>query len=216
RSAPASPCSGFSRPRRGHRMRWRKRWVCSCTQRTSASCSRWELPISACSAWPRTSSIPAANRFWRPSRATSSVAALRPAWSGRRMKIAAVLALLLAACSGESAGDAPDAGPDSGVAPLPDAGPFDTAAHVPFPQMPSHGGTTLPKLQLVTVTFQGYPYRSFVESFGDFVVNSQWLAAVTQDYGPLTATHLAKYALHPPPNPPDSDFAAELHASPAA
>ena len=62
--------------------------------------------------------------------------------------------------------------------------------HLPFPQMPGHGQPPLSRLQLVTVTFGDYPFRDFVESFGDFVVTSQWLAAVTQDFGPITATHL--------------------------
>jgi hypothetical protein len=69
------------------------------------------------------------------------------------------------------------------------------AAHLAFPQMPGHGQPPLARLQLVTVTFAGYPFETFVQSFGDFVVGSQWLAAVTQDFGPIAATHLAKVTL---------------------
>ena len=70
--------------------------------------------------------------------------------------------------------------------------------------MPGHGQPPLSQLQLVTVTFAGYPFQGFVESFGDFVVTSQWLAAVTQDFGPITATHLAKVNL------PASAFNSDL------
>ena len=70
--------------------------------------------------------------------------------------------------------------------------------------MPGHGQPPLSQLQLVTVTFAGYPFQDFVESFGDFVVTSQWLAAVTQDFGPITAAHLAKVKL------PASAFNSDL------
>src|SRR5207253_1518428 len=43
------------------------------------------------------------------------------------------------------------------------------SSHLAFPQMPGHGQPPLSQLQLVTVTFAGYPFRDFVESFGDFV-----------------------------------------------
>jgi len=92
-------------------------------------------------------------------------------------------------------------------------GPFKTAAHVSLPRMPSHGGAQLRNLQLVTVTFRGYPFRAFVESFGDFVVHSQWLAAATQDYGPVTATHLGKVVLDSPPGGASSDLAAVLRSN---
>ncbi len=66
--------------------------------------------------------------------------------------------------------------------------------------MPSHGVAPYRRLQLVTVTFQGYPYRAFVESFGDFVVSSRWLTAATQDFAPVQATHLGKVVLDAPPD----------------
>ena len=135
------------------------------------------------------------------------------------MKITAALSLVLAACAGTSQAGDPDAGavgetpPDSGFSGLPDAGPFATATHEPFPHMPAHGGSTLRNLQLVTVTFQGYPYRTFVESFGGFVPRSQWLATATQDFGPVTATHLGGYVLDAPPDGANSDFASVLQSS---
>jgi len=101
-----------------------------------------------------------------------------------------------------------DAGSDSGV----DAGPWTVASHLTFPQMPNHGVPSLPRLQLVTITFEGYPYRAFVESFGDFVVGSQWLKTITQDYAPIAATHLAKVVLPAPAQGANADFGAVLAA----
>jgi hypothetical protein len=37
--------------------------------------------------------------------------------------------------------------------------------------MPSHGQPPLSRLQLVTVTFAGYPFQDFVESFCDFLTD---------------------------------------------
>jgi trypsin len=77
---------------------------------------------------------------------------------------------------------------------------------IPFPQMPDNGGSTLPKLQLVTISFQGDTQwdGSFTstdaDQFGDFIVQSQWLQTVTADYrtsSPFVATHLANYVMPP-------------------
>ncbi len=97
-----------------------------------------------------------------------------------------------------------DAGTDAS-----DAGPFVTAPHQAFPQMPSHGGTAFSRLQLVTVTFQGYPFRQQAESFGDFVVGSEYLKQTTREYGLTSAVHLAKVVL-PPLTDPNPDFASIL------
>jgi hypothetical protein len=113
---------------------------------------------------------------------------------------------------GDNGGPIPDAG-DDGEATTGDAaspgdaatdgpGPapaFTTAPHLPFPRMPNHGVPPLPKLQLVTVTFAGYPYESQVQAFGDFIVGSTWLQTITQDFGPLPASHIAKLVLPAPP-----------------
>jgi hypothetical protein len=53
-----------------------------------------------------------------------------------------------------------------------------------FPRMPSHGGATLPKLQLQTVTFAGDPMKRGARQFGSFIVGSQWLQTITAEYGP--------------------------------
>jgi hypothetical protein len=66
----------------------------------------------------------------------------------------------------------------------------------PLPQVPYLGGTLLTKLQIVTVTFQGYPYEQQVQGFGDWVVSSNWLTSVGNDYGVGgNAVHLRKVVL---------------------
>lgn len=72
---------------------------------------------------------------------------------------------------------------------------------IPFPAMPKGSGSTLPQLDLVTVTFAGVlqwdgtPMTPQAQAFGDFVVGSQWLQTVTASYrssSPFSATHYAK------------------------
>jgi len=86
-------------------------------------------------------------------------------------------------------------------------------SRVPFPQMPGHGQPPLSKLQLVTITFDGYPHKDWVEAFGDYVVHSQWLDAVTQDFGPIPATHLAKVVLPSAGVTANSDFGSIVQAN---
>lgn len=102
---------------------------------------------------------------------------------------------IFSAWSGDCAGAAPGATLTMNAAHACTASFSPGVARAPFPQMPVHAGPLLPRLQLVTVTFAGYPFRSFVESFGDFVVGSQWLAAVTRGYGAFAASHLGKVVL---------------------
>src|SRR5213082_2467149 len=133
--------------------------------------------------------------------------------------------VLAAACASDvtrstphpDSGPQSDAGIDAGVPALQcfggipvgqDGGAIATAPHLAFPQMPNHGVAPFSRLQLVTVTFAGYPYRATVESFGDFVVHSQWLAAITQDYGPIAASHIAKLVLPAPAEGAQTNFAA--------
>jgi hypothetical protein len=53
--------------------------------------------------------------------------------------------------------------------------------------MADHGGPTLTRLQLVSVTTTGDPAKSIADSFGAFVVQSNWLKAVTKPFGGLTS-----------------------------
>jgi hypothetical protein len=59
-------------------------------------------------------------------------------------------------------------------------------------------GRTLPTLRLVTIVAEGDPLRDQVFAFGDALVTSEWLAAVTADYGIAptgTSQHLVGPAL---------------------
>jgi hypothetical protein len=92
---------------------------------------------------------------------------------------------------GASDGDAADAAPQAD-------GPFMTAAHGMFPQVPDHGGHVLTSPQLITVTFAGYEYEQEMQAYGDFIVASQWLTTVGADYGVGAGAHLAKVVLQDP------------------
>ena len=83
--------------------------------------------------------------------------------------------------------------------------------HDPFPQMQNHGVPPLTRVQVVTVTFAGSARRASAEAFGGFVVGSRWLQEISRDFGPVSATHLAKVVL-PAPAATD-DFAAILSAA---
>jgi hypothetical protein len=82
----------------------------------------------------------------------------------------------------------------------PDAGSAGTGHRPPEPQIPFLGGPILVNPNLVTVTFKGYPYEQQVQAFGDWVVGSQWFAAVGRDYGVgPSAVHLQKVVIADPP-----------------
>jgi hypothetical protein len=90
---------------------------------------------------------------------------------------------------GAAGGDPGGAGGDTG---------FVTAAHEPYPQM-GHGAQPLLKaVQLVTITYDGYDQKDHVEAFGDYVVQSEWLATVGADYGAGKGAHVAKVVLPGP------------------
>lgn len=68
-------------------------------------------------------------------------------------------------------------------------------AHLPFPQVTDHGGPVLDAPQLVTITFDGYRFRTDVEAYGDWIVASSWLTTVGADYGVGAGRHLHKIHL---------------------
>ena len=70
-----------------------------------------------------------------------------------------------------------------------------TSSHHAFPQVPNNGGSVLAAPDLVTITFDGYPYRADVEGYGDWLMTSSWLAAVGADYGVGKGRHLQKVHL---------------------
>jgi hypothetical protein len=86
-------------------------------------------------------------------------------------------------------GAAHDAGKDAG---------FVEAPHGAFPQVPNNGGPTLTAPKLVTITFAGYNQATTIDSFGDWVVTSDWLTTVGHDYGIGHGTHAANIVLPGP------------------
>jgi hypothetical protein len=64
-----------------------------------------------------------------------------------------------------------------------DAGSFQPAAHLPFPTVPNAGGPTMAAPELVTITYSDETHRTTLESFGAWIVKSQWLSIVGADYG---------------------------------
>jgi hypothetical protein len=121
--------------------------------------------------------------------------------SARALRVAlrvCLLAALLVGCA-RTAGMGGDGGftdPDSGGG----------GGHTPMPQLTGHSSGVITSVQLVTVTFPGYTHRAQVESFGDFVVQSQWLRSVGAEYGVGTGTHLRRVVL-PDPAPTSIDNA---------
>jgi hypothetical protein len=104
----------------------------------------------------------------------------------------AVLIALLLSCSGSAPaqGIQPPAPSDGGAGP--EAGP----AEVPLlPLVPYQGGHVIAHLKLVTITFEGFPFQADVQAFGDWIVSSEWLQTVGQEYGVGTGSHIAKLAL---------------------
>jgi hypothetical protein len=80
---------------------------------------------------------------------------------------------------------------------------FVPAAHSPFPKATKTSkSVVLQNVQLVTITFAGYPYKDQVEAFGDFVVGSNWMKTWTPEWGVGTGAHVAKVVI------PDAPAAA--------
>jgi hypothetical protein len=68
----------------------------------------------------------------------------------------------------------------------------------------SHGGPVLRSPKLVTITYANYEFRDEVEAFGDFVVRSDWLNKVGNEYGVGHGEHQA-VRLDSPEEPASSD-----------
>ncbi len=113
----------------------------------------------------------------------------------QRLVRLAFVPLLAAGCG------SPPASPDGGalddggrdLLPLPDlTTPADMAEPKPpaLPQLYKNSGTVLTDVNMVTVTFDGYPYRGAAEAFGEFVFGSKWFPAVTAEYGIKSGTHV--------------------------
>jgi hypothetical protein len=88
------------------------------------------------------------------------------------------------------ADDQDDAGSDAG-----DAGDVGS----PLPAIPNQGGPVIAAPKLVTITFPGFAYETWVESFGAFIVQSTWLTTVGADYGVGAGTHVHVTLTDTPP-----------------
>jgi hypothetical protein len=67
--------------------------------------------------------------------------------------------------------------------PGPPAGAFVSAPHDTTFYVPSKSGIVLANPELVTITWDNYPYRAQADAYGDWIVNSDWLTAVGEEYG---------------------------------
>lgn len=110
------------------------------------------------------------------------------------------LSACLGACGDNSAGPA---------AIVPDAGPFQTAPHVPMPIVYPHTGTVLSSMRLVTVTYAGYPAAADVAEFGDALVGSAWYGPIGVEYGITGASHIQHVSLGAPPASLNRDQVAQ-------
>jgi hypothetical protein len=115
-----------------------------------------------------------------------------------------VLCLLLAGCNDMTMqgmdGGTDDAGGDLG---------FQTAPHLPFPQLTLHTTPVLANAQMVTVTYQDFTFKNQVEQWGDFVINSQWMETVGKEYGVGKPTHIkAPLAMNAPASITDANIIA--------
>lgn len=109
--------------------------------------------------------------------------------------VVVVFASLIAGCGGAPPPASTDGGDDGGAVDL----GFATAPHERLPQVTTHTTPVFTTPQLVTITFDGYPFKDTVERLGDFYAGSSWLAAVGAEYGVTSVTHAAKVSLGPAP-----------------
>jgi hypothetical protein len=84
-----------------------------------------------------------------------------------------------------------------GCSPTPSgqANAFATAAHVPYPQIPTGGGPTLGSAQVVTVSFAGDAHSADLTTFVDWMCQSQWPSVVGAEYGVGSVAHRADIVL---------------------
>src|SRR5580698_4726866 len=85
-----------------------------------------------------------------------------------------------AATSGGTGGTTPSSSSTGGGS---DGGPFETAAHSPFPVLPPNDSSEILMPRLVVIVGPGDPLADQLFSFGDTLVESAWFKAVGHDYG---------------------------------
>jgi hypothetical protein len=125
-----------------------------------------------------------------------------------RAHIVSGLAAGLCACGGP---DVTPPGPGITFAPPP---AWVVGPHGALPQVPNNNGPILKNVDLVTVTFANDPQACTDNAFADFVVSSNWLSIVGQDYGVGRGQHVGSNVLTlncpPPTSLNDSDIQATL------
>jgi hypothetical protein len=93
-------------------------------------------------------------------------------------------------------------------------GAFTPAPHAPLAQMPQNGGQApLANVHFVTVSFSDTPADGDIQTFGDWLVTSDWWATVGADYGVGAGTH--EHVVLPDATPAsviDAEFAAYVDA----
>ena len=95
----------------------------------------------------------------------------------------------------------PDLSPPADLLPLPPP---------TLPQAVPHAGTILKNVQLVTISWSDYSFAPLAESFGDFIVKSNWYKTVGEEYGVGPGKHLKPVEL--PERTPPSITDTQLRA----
>jgi hypothetical protein len=92
--------------------------------------------------------------------------------------------------------------------------PYETAAHAPYPQIPTGGGPTLASATVVTVSFAGDSQSAALAAFVEWISQSGWLGRVLSEYGALGVAHGADVGLTDgaPPSLTDGDVQTLLAA----
>jgi hypothetical protein len=72
---------------------------------------------------------------------------------------------------------------------------FETAAHAPYPQIPTGGGPTLASATVVTVTFAGDGQSAALAAFVEWISQSGWIGRVLSEYGVDGVAHGADVSL---------------------
>jgi hypothetical protein len=85
-----------------------------------------------------------------------------------------------------------------GTTPPIDAAPFAESSHPSPLAIPSAGGAVLASPRIAVVTFADYSFADSIEAMADFIPTSQWLAAVSSEYGVGTPRVVAKVRLADP------------------
>jgi hypothetical protein len=118
--------------------------------------------------------------------------------------------LALVACGG---GDSQSAGSGGGNGGGGGSGgaPFMSAPHAPL-VMKDHGGEVLKTPALVTITFSDFDSTDYVQTFGDWLVTSDYFTSAMKEYGVGAGVHLKKVVLYDPPPGDDKELNALLQA----